>query len=326
MDCICNKFKKSTFSGLRNRNRGRSPSPADGPTPAVTVDLALGNEAPSHEDTLKRQSASHIGGVIERPKSQVESMLGQSPQSLTTLAENPPSKITSSLADVQSQSEDRLADTNIHSPVHPTASNEVSLSPSNHHTAGNPDVDTMEQNTLVPEVLVGDLELYGAWKVVTRQSSTKGINPPAIKVTGSEDSPDQDIRFDSLPGPAVTTVVDWNRILDLAKPLLTSKEFQLVKERNVDSRSAPQAILKAIQAGEDFVRKSQRKQLRYRGKKVVDVIHPVLKTMQSYGKVVSTAIQHSSETTALVWAGIELIISVGPRPDKRRGSHRLTFE
>lgn len=43
---------------------------------------------------------------------------------------------------------------------------------------------------------------------------------------------------------------------------------------------------------------------------MVEIIRPVLKTIERYGKVVGTAIQHSPEVAALVWAGIELILSV----------------
>ncbi|KAF8462591.1 hypothetical protein BDZ91DRAFT_765141 [Kalaharituber pfeilii] len=77
-------------------------------------------------------------------------------------------------------------------------------------------------------------------------------------------------------------------------------------------RDAIEAIIKDLQSAKDKCKEEQWKYKNSDGElvPVVDKIGRILKGLETYASIVDVAIQHSPETTALVWASVRMIMKV----------------
>ncbi|KAF8461379.1 hypothetical protein BDZ91DRAFT_376443 [Kalaharituber pfeilii] len=74
-------------------------------------------------------------------------------------------------------------------------------------------------------------------------------------------------------------------------------------------------IIEALQSAKEDVKKGQWQYTNSRGERVVVVerLGRILKGVQHYAGIVDVAIQHSPETTALIWAGVRFILQVSDK-------------
>ena len=97
----------------------------------------------------------------------------------------------------------------------------------------------------------------------------------------------------------------WERTLDIAEAMLHDHGLPALDRNTLSSTSSAeniQAILETLKSaqGED-------QKVKLIGK---DRLRRILRGVEKYTKIVDTAVQHSPEVTALVWAGIRGILQV----------------
>ena len=108
----------------------------------------------------------------------------------------------------------------------------------------------------------------------------------------------------STPSPPPPPSI-WERTLDIAATMLRDHDLPALDRDTLNSTSSAeniQAILEILNAAQG---KDQKVKLI--GK---DRLRRILIGVEKYTKIVDTAVQHSPEVTALVWAGIRGILQV----------------
>ena len=97
----------------------------------------------------------------------------------------------------------------------------------------------------------------------------------------------------------------WERTLDIAATMLRNHDLPALDRDTLSSASSAgniQAVLEILNTAQ---KKNQKVELL--GK---DRLRRILRGVEKYTKIVDTAVQHSPEVTALVWAGIRGILQV----------------
>ena len=94
----------------------------------------------------------------------------------------------------------------------------------------------------------------------------------------------------------------WERTLDIAATMLHDHDLPALDRDTLSSTENIQAVLEALNTaqGED-------QKVKLIGK---DRLRRILRGVEKYTKIVDSAVQHSPEVTALVWAGIRGILQV----------------
>ena len=115
-----------------------------------------------------------------------------------------------------------------------------------------------------------------------------------------------------IPGTDSIDLV-WAEALKIATEKLSSKNLPH-DLTNLTSQSAGENIRAVIKALDTFQKDEKKKRWRYtwRGKEVIIVerLGKILKTVESYSKVVVTVIQSNPQVSALVWGGVQAIMQV----------------
>ena len=117
-------------------------------------------------------------------------------------------------------------------------------------------------------------------------------------------SPQYGKSMTSTPPPSQRLSI-WERTLDIAETMLRHHGLPPLDRGTLSSTSSAENI----QAVLEILKKAQGEDQKERfiGK---DCLRRILRGVEKYTKIVDTAVQHSPEVTALVWAGIREILQV----------------
>ena len=106
----------------------------------------------------------------------------------------------------------------------------------------------------------------------------------------------------------------WAKALEITKKKLRDNNLPPLDLTNLTFQSAEENIGVVVEALVAVQEDDKKKRWSYtwRGKEVVVVerLGKILKSMEKYTKVVDTAIQSNPQVSALVWAGIRVIMQV----------------
>lgn len=117
-----------------------------------------------------------------------------------------------------------------------------------------------------------------------------------------------------LPPPSPHSAVVWAKALEIVKKKLSDNNLPPLDLKNLISQSAEENIEAVVKALNTLQKDEKKKRWRYTwgGKDIIIVerLGKILKTMDLYSKTVDTAIQSNPQISALVWAGVWVIMRV----------------
>ncbi|KAF8476005.1 hypothetical protein BDZ91DRAFT_202272 [Kalaharituber pfeilii] len=154
-------------------------------------------------------------------------------------------------------------------------------------------------------------------------------------VSGSSHSPKQQHNVETSVQPIQPQTTACSVTAPVIGSLQSPREHSVVPQiplQNLQSNKIHgniELIIETLQCAKDDVKKRQWQYTNRRGERIVVVeqLGRILKGVQHYASIVDVAIQHSPETTALVWAGVRFILQVSlnvlPHGDIVNRSNRL---
>ena len=117
-----------------------------------------------------------------------------------------------------------------------------------------------------------------------------------------------------LPPRSPHSAVVWAKALEIVKKKLNDNNLPPLDVTNLTSQSAEENIETVVKALNTLQKDEKKKRWRYtwRGKDIIIVerLGKILKTMDLYSKTVDTAIQSNPQVSALIWAGVWVILRV----------------
>ena len=138
-------------------------------------------------------------------------------------------------------------------------------------------------------------------------NQSPGIQFPAVNVktpTSQSHSVASLQSVNSTPPPPQPPSI-WERTLDIAETILRDHGLPPLDRTTLGSPSSSENIQAVLETLKTVQGEDQKEKLI--GK---DRLRRILRGVEKYTKIVDTAVQHSPEVTALVWAGIRGILQV----------------
>lgn len=145
--------------------------------------------------------------------------------------------------------------------------------------------------------------------------SPLALHPQSKSIAGGNSAPPLYSEVpETKPPPDPHPSVDWLKTLEIAKKKLEENNLPPLNLINLTSQSAQENMGYVVKALEDLQSDDKKKRWSYTwcGKEVIVVerLGKILKSIDSYSKVVGTAIQVNPQAKALVWVGIWAIMQV----------------
>ncbi|KAF8432508.1 hypothetical protein BGX38DRAFT_1263247 [Terfezia claveryi] len=142
---------------------------------------------------------------------------------------------------------------------------------------------------------------------------SSSVSAPIVQISHYQASPEIFVQVAAPPQTKSGSQV-WAKALELAEKKLNDNNLPPLNLTNLTSQSAEEnieAVVKVLNTVQEDDKK-KRWSYTWRGKEVVVVerLGKILKNMEQYTKVVDTAIQSNPQVSALVWAGVRVIMQV----------------